>query len=244
VLPPRHARALAEFQAALVRELGDNVQTLSLYGSAVAGGFDARHAALNVLIVLGVASDHAHAAIGDAVAFSLVKIEPFVLDRQGLRDSAHAFAAQLADIRGAQHVLHGTDLLTEIDVDPDAGRLHIEQWLRAARMRSVLAFISSRRERTAYIDFVLQLLPELIGQLSAALRRDGTDVPERWTERLPLIGGEFGCDTTVLAQLLHVRDVPQRLSASTTLDVHRTLLDLLDRCLHRVAVTSAAAAGG
>lgn len=237
-LPARHLRALNEFRATLLRELGENMHMLALHGSAAHGNFDARHSDLNVLIVLGVATPDAHAIIGDAVAHSLVRIEPIVLGLAEFPRSARAFAVRFAGIRHCHRVLHGVDVLADLDIDPDISRFLVEQGLRSARLRSVHAFMRSRRERAAYAPFVVGLLPELITELSEAMRLNGVVVPESWEARLPLISVEFGCDAAVLAELLTLRGKPRRLSLADTEQTHRALLALLDACVARVSVTN------
>ena len=237
-LPPRHLRALNEFRATLLRELGENLHMLALHGSAVHGNFDARHSDLNVLIVLGVATADAHIIIGDAIACSLARIEPIVVGLPEFARSARAFAVRFASIRHCHRVLHGTDVLAELDVKPDISRFLVEQGLRSVRLRSVHAFMRSRRERAAYMPFVVQLLPQLITELSEAMRLNGVAVPESWEARLPVISVEFGCDPAVLGELLVLREKPRRLSLGDTERLHRALITLLDACVERVSVTN------
>ena len=51
VLPPRQRDEVAAFTQRVAATLGDNLFSLMLYGSAVRGGFDAKHSDLNVLII-------------------------------------------------------------------------------------------------------------------------------------------------------------------------------------------------
>jgi len=129
-------RAVESLQA----ELGENLHSCCLYGSAVRGNAIEGVSDLNLLLVLNESTSVAHEAIGRVLAdFPL--IDPFVLARRGLERSARAFAPKFASIRRNYRVLHGADPLAAATFDPALEKFLCEQVTRNLRLRLVYSFV-------------------------------------------------------------------------------------------------------
>src|SRR5882762_763713 len=93
---------------ALGKELGANLYSCCLYGSAVRGNFIEGISDINLLIVLNESNPTAHQAVTRAIG-SEKQIDPFILGRPGFARSANAFASKFASIKRNYRVVHGAD---------------------------------------------------------------------------------------------------------------------------------------
>ena len=186
---PPSPPVLDQVVAQLSQELGVNLYSCCLYGSAVRGNAIAGVSDLNILIVLGESNAAAHAAVARALE-KFPDVDPFVLGRRGFERSMRAFAPKFASIRRNYRVLAGADPLAGFQVDAPLERFLCEQSLRNLRLRLAYSFITRKRHE-AYDRYLRRqvtpiflahgtmdpVVPLQAGQMSRdALRALGYDV--------------------------------------------------------------------
>jgi hypothetical protein len=226
-LPPGIQAALDAATAALTRMLGENLQSLVLYGSAVRGNLQAGVSDLNLLILLEESTPEAHGAIAEAIR-GPVRIEPIILGRGLLARSIQAFAVKFLSIRRNYRVLHGSDPFATLSIDEGLARFLCEQAVRNLRLRCVRAYVVLGKDRPRYSGFLARLTSALFTDLAEGLRRVSIDVPRSYEERIPLFEKTFNADASVLRDLLALKASSRVLSAAETKEFHARLFKLLD----------------
>jgi len=221
-VPPLAQRAVEALRA----ELGEDLHSCCLYGSAVRG--DAREdvSDLNLLIVLRVSDAEAHAAVARAIGAE-PRIDPFILGLPGFERSVRAFAAKFASIRRFYRVLHGADPLAAIVIPPELERFLCEQALRNLRLRVARAFIT-RQQHRHYGDFLARSVTPLFLRLSEILRLEGVILPTRMPERIDPIATHFGIDAATLTDLLALKAHPREFEGEDALAWHRRVFVVLN----------------
>jgi predicted nucleotidyltransferase len=101
---PELRKELDQAVESLRAELGDNLYSCCLYGSAVRGNLIEGVSDLNLLIVLNESNSGAHEAVARAIGGSTV-IDPFIVARPGLPRTTKAFAPKFASIRRHYEIL-------------------------------------------------------------------------------------------------------------------------------------------
>jgi hypothetical protein len=226
-LPPGIQAALDAATAALTKTLGENLQSLLLYGSAVRGNLQAGVSDLNLLILLQESTPDAHAAIAEAIR-GPVRIEPFILGRALLARSIQAFAVKFLSIRRNYRVLHGADPFADLVIDETLAKFLCEQAVRNLRLRCVRAFVVLGQDPPRYTAFLAKMASAIFTDLAEGLRRVGTDVPRSYEERIPLFEKTFGADASALRDLLALKASARTLPAGETKEFHSRLFKLLD----------------
>ena len=196
---------------ALGQELGANLYSCCLYGSAVRGNFIEGVSDINLLIVLNDSNPAAHEAVARVIG-NEKRIDPFILGRPGFARSARSFAAKFASIKRNYRVVYGADPLADITIDPELERFLCEQALRNLRLRMVFAFVTRTRHSSAYKTFLYRSVTPLFIQFSEVLRLEGLNIPKEFEPRIPLIEKQFNIDGQVLRELL---DLKQNAPASS-----------------------------
>jgi hypothetical protein len=125
----------------LVRDLtqaaGRNLLSVILYGSAATGEFHARHSDLNLLCLFEKLDGAVLAQLNPVTRRWVRKGHPppLVFAASQLARAADVFAIELLDIKASHELLHGADLVAEIDVPLELHHLQVERELRQALIR-------------------------------------------------------------------------------------------------------------
>jgi hypothetical protein len=215
--------------AALRADLGENLYSCCLYGSAVRGNIVEGVSDINLLIVLNTSDSAAHDCIASAIR-SNPRIDPFVLGRNGFERSVRAFAAKFASIKRNYRVVHGADPLALIEIDPSLERFLCEQAIRNLRLRMVYAYVM-RSRRKNYEQFLTRSVTPLFLRLSEVVRLSGGQVPSDFTQRVGMFEKEFGIDGSVLHDLLALKQKPRGLNDTEILSWHGRLIPVLNAAI-------------
>jgi predicted nucleotidyltransferase len=224
-LPALLDRVVAELR----RELGDNLYSCCVYGSAVRGNAIPGVSDINLLIVLQRSDVAGHQAVAKALD-CFAEIDPFVLARRGFERSVRAFAPKFASIRRHYKVLHGADPLVTLDVDEPMRRFLCEQAVRNLRLRMVYAFVTRARNH-GYGRFLFANITPLFIHFSEVLRLSGISLPDDHAARVPVFEQEFRVDGAVLRELLALKQAPRKLSAAAEGAWHERLFPIVDAVL-------------
>jgi hypothetical protein len=215
--------------SALRAELGDNLFSCCVYGSAVRGNAIEGVSDINLLIIVKESTSAAHEAIGRAIGGQAL-IDPFILGQRGFERSIRAFAPKFASIHRNYRVLHGADPLAGMQVDTALEKFLCEQAVRNLRLRLVHAFVT-RKQNRAYDKFVVRNITALFVQFSEVLRLNGVSMPQAFDARVPLLEKEFKMDGQVLRDLLALKKDPKKFTEADAINWHKKLFPVVDAAL-------------
>jgi predicted nucleotidyltransferase len=225
-MSPKLQATLDQAIGALRSELGENLFSCCVYGSAVRGNAIEGVSDLNLLIVLNQSNTGAHQAVARAIG-GLPQVDPFVLAKRGFERSVRAFAPKFASIRRNYRVLCGADPLATMNVDARLEKFLCEQAVRNLRLRLVYSFVTRARHK-AYDRFVVRHVTPVFVQCSEVLRLSGVDIPVAFEARIPTLEKEFKIDGQVLRDLLAIRKNPVRFSDAEAVAWHERLFPAVD----------------
>lgn len=217
---------VAKTVAALQERLKDNLYSCCLYGSWVRGNAIVGKSDINLLIVLNESTPAAHALLSQVFAGES-RLDPFILGRNGFERSLRAFAAKFGSIRRNYRVLHGADVLAQVQVDAILERFLCEQSLRNLRLRLVQAFVMRSRTRP-YDRYLARCVTPFFVGASDALRLNGVSLPQDFAARIPMMEAEFKIDGQVLRDLLKFKAAPRKLQAEEALSWHERFFPLVE----------------
>lgn len=230
-LPGNLQRALVQCVDDLRHQLGENLHSCILYGSAVRGDIVLAVSDLNILIVLVESTPEAHAVIADIVRKAGPMVEPFILGHRELARSFRAFAIKFRSIRRNYRVLHGADPLQALDIDEATVRFECEQVVRNLRLRTVHAFVAFGDDGRRYAKYLIGATADVFLALGEVLRLAGREIPHDYADRLPVFEQEFGAVVSMLRDLLGLKQHPRVLTAKEAMEFHGRLFCLLDQAL-------------
>jgi hypothetical protein len=225
-MTPRQQALVDDTLAALRSELGQNLYSCCLYGSAVRGNSIEGVSDINLLIVLNKSDAAAHEAISRALA-KRPAIDPFILGHQGFSRSARAFATKFGSIKRNYRVLHGADPLAELKSDAQLEKFLCEQALRNLRLRMVHAFVT-RNTNDAYDRFIHRNITAIFVHFAEALRLTGVTVPQEFEARIAVFQKEFNCDPQMFRDFLKLKTSTERFTDEECIKWHDRLFPVID----------------
>lgn len=206
------------FTSVLRETYGDNLVSIILYGSVVAGDYTKKYSDVNLLVVL------------DSLEFSDLKAltphmakwskmgnpPPLLFTRQRLNQSADVFPIELLDMKQSHRVLFGEDVLEAIEVLNTNLRLQIEHELRAKllTLREQYVLTQGRTKPLKYL--MIQSLSSFLVLFRAALRLFEQDVPAVKLAAVKGLAERLNFDTNVFEQ---VHALKQGRSATEPMEV-------------------------
>jgi predicted nucleotidyltransferase len=122
---------LKEFAAA-------NLECVILFGSAARGDFHEGHSDLNVVCILRSLSVEELGRLANVVKWWCVEQKepaPLFFTKDELRHAADVFAIEILDMKHGRRVLHGADIVAEIEVPMNLHRVQIEHDLRTILLK-------------------------------------------------------------------------------------------------------------
>ena len=221
--------ALDQAVSSLRGELGENLYSCCVYGSAVRGNSIEGISDINLLVILNHSTAAAHQAVARAIDGQPM-IDPFVLARRGFERSVRAFATKFASIKRNYRVLLGADPLANLNVDAELEKFLCEQAVRNLRLRLVYAFIT-RQQNKAYDKFLVRNVTGIFVQFSEALRLSGIAVPPAFETRIPVLEREYKIAGQVLRDLLALKKSPKRFSEDEAVAWHDRVFPVVDAVL-------------
>jgi predicted nucleotidyltransferase len=129
-LPEEVRSALGAFVTAAIQGFAEDLSSIVLFGSAAEGRLRAT-SDVNVMVVLGRAEPTRLAAIGNAyrLAHAAIRLSAMFILEAEIPAASDAFAVKFADVSSRHFVVHGTDPLARLSIDPEAAKRRLGQVL-------------------------------------------------------------------------------------------------------------------
>lgn len=167
------------FASDLASVYGDALSSVVLYGSAARGEYREGLSDLNFLVLL---RDTAPATIrrGSAIAREWVSAgnpPPLLLSGDELRRSLDVFPIEYADIRDAHRVLHGDDVVADLQIDREHLRLQCEQELKGKQIQLRERYLLAADDPDALRDLLVRSISTFLVLFRTVLRLTETAVP-------------------------------------------------------------------
>jgi len=225
-LPETVRGRLTELASTLATELGENLVSLIVFGSAVRGGWRQGASDVDLVLVLKDPKRDALLAVANTltVARTAFRFEAVILGADEIPRAADVFPLFYDDIRSCHVVLAGKDPFAELDISDQFRRLRVEQELREEQIRLRRAVVDSLGAPQQLAGAVERKVKQLRGPLHALLGLRRTPAAD---DTLPVLlekaASVYGVDTAALSR---VREAPEA--------AHGALEKLLDVMIQEV----------
>jgi predicted nucleotidyltransferase len=130
-------RVLTQLVERLNKTYGERLTSVILYGSAAAGNHHEKYSDLNVLCVLREVTPRELEESTPVVRWWREKgnPSPLLFSEEEVRNSTDCFPIEFHDIKERHRVLHGEDVVANLEIDPCFYRAQVEHDLRAKLLR-------------------------------------------------------------------------------------------------------------
>jgi hypothetical protein len=201
-------KKINDFVSRLRAAAGANLESVILFGSAVAGDFHPESSNLNLFCVIRDSSFAALHALAPAVKWwdAQKQPPPLFMTRDEIERSADVFTIEFLDMRQHHRVVFGEDILQGLSIPANLHRVQVEYELREklALLRQHLLLASGNDSR------LWELLVRSVSSFATLFRHAlivlGHDAPVGKREAVQALSKQIGFDASGILQVLDVRE--------------------------------------
>jgi hypothetical protein len=201
-------KKITDFVERLRAAAGSNLESVILFGSAVAGDFHPEFSNVNLFCVIRDSSYAALQALAPAVKWwdSQKQPPPLFMTRDEIERSHDIFTIELLDMKQHHRVLFGEDVLQRLSIPANLHRLQVEYELREklALLRQHLLLDSGNDSR------MWELLVRSVSSFATLFRHTlivlGHNAPVGKREAVAALSKQIGFDASGIFQVLDVRE--------------------------------------
>jgi hypothetical protein len=211
-------KKISDFVARLRAAAGANLESVILFGSAVAGDFHPEFSNVNLFCVVRDSSFAALQALAPTVKSWASQKQPLPLfmTREEIERSVDVFAIELIDMQQHHRVLFGEDVLQGLSIPLNLHRVQVEYELREKlallRQHLLLALGNDSRMR----ELLVRSVSSFATLFRHALMVLGYSAPVGKREAVEALAQHIGFDAS---GVLHVLDIRERKADRKKFDV-------------------------
>jgi hypothetical protein len=201
-------KKIDDFVKRLRAAAGANLESVILYGSAVAGDFHPEYSNVNLFCLIRDGSFNSLQQIAPAVKWWVAQKQPppLFMTRGEIERSTDVFTIELIDMQQHHRVLFGEDFLLGLPIPASLHRAQVEYELREkfALLRQHLLMASGNDSRLW--ELMLQSVSSFATLFRHALIVLGRDAPAGKREAVESLSKLVGFDASGILQVLNVRE--------------------------------------
>jgi hypothetical protein len=201
-------KTISDFVSRLRSAAGANLESVILFGSAVAGDFHPEFSNVNLFCVIRDSSFAALQALAPAVKWwdAQKQPPPLFMTRDEIERSVDVFTIELIDMQQHHRVLFGEDVVQGLAIPANLHRVQVEYELREklALLRQHLLLASGNDWR------MRELLVRSVSSFATLFRHAlivlGHEAPVGKREAVQALSKKIGFDASGILQVLDVRE--------------------------------------
>ena len=201
-------KTISEFVTRLRAAAGANLESVILFGSAVAGDFHPEFSNVNLFCVVRDSSFAALQALAPAVKWWNAQKQPppLFMTRGEIERSVDVFTIELIDMQQHHRVLFGEDVVQGLAIPANLHRVQVEYELREklALLRQHMLLASGNDSR------MWELLVRSVSSFATLFRHAlivlGHDAPVGKREAVVALSKRIGFDASGILQVLDIRE--------------------------------------
>jgi predicted nucleotidyltransferase len=201
-------KKINDFVGRLRTAAGTNLESVILFGSAVAGDFHPEFSNVNLLCVIRDSSFFALQALAPVVKWwnKQKQPPPLFMTRDEIERSVDVFTIELIDMQQHHRVLYGTDVVQGLSIPADLHRVQVEYEMREklALLRQHLLLASGNDSRLW--ELLLRSVSSFATLFRHALIALGHNAPAEKREAVQALSKQIGFDASGILQVLDVRE--------------------------------------
>jgi hypothetical protein len=201
-------KKINDFVTRLRTAAGANLESVILFGSAVAEDFHSEFSNLNLFCVLRDSSFAALQALAPAVKWwdSQKQPPPLFMTRDEMERSVDVFAIEFLDLQRRHRIVFGEDVVRALSIPKDLHRVQVEYELREklALLRQHLVLASGNNSRMW--EVLLRSVSSFATLFRHALIVLGQDAPGGKRQAVQALSKQIGFDASGILNVLDVRE--------------------------------------
>ncbi len=224
-------KTINDFVGRLRAAAGTNLESVILFGSAVAGDYHPEFSNVNLFCVIRDSSFAALQALAPTVKWwdGQKQPPPLFMTRDEIERSTDVFTIELLDMQQHHRVLFGEDVVQGLSIPANLHRVQVEYELREklALLRQHLLLVSGNDSR------MWELLVRSVSSFATLFRHAlivlGQNAPVGKREVVQTLSRQIGFDASGILQVLDVREKKSERKKFDVADVFSRYLTALEQ---------------
>lgn len=199
---------LQQFVTLARNAVGDNLESVVLYGSTVRGDAQAPYSDLNLLCVVRRTTRAELEKMASLVHWwsqGQGQRSPLIFTADELRRSADVFAIELLDMQRAHRVLYGAEIIASIPVPMNLHRVQVEHELRTLIQKLRQHYLHGPAEEASLRTVLAKSLSSVVTLLRHTLIAMDHDAPIDRHDLLHQVHKHLGVNVHALQAVLELR---------------------------------------
>lgn len=205
--PKDPKEVFSEFVADYSAAFSNDLLTIILYGSAAGKDYRPGESDINFMVVL---TEQGIERLDQA--FALIKkwskrgvAIPLFLTESYIQTSLDVFPIEYLNFKREYRVVHGKDLLAELEFDTQFVRLQCEREIKAKLLLLREAYLETRGDAKALRNVVRRSISAFIAQFEALLYLKGAEIPAGKRETAEAACKAFDLNAEIFMSLLDIK---------------------------------------
>lgn len=200
-------KLLEEFVERAKTAAGANLVSVVLYGSVLSPEYHPEHSDLNLLCVVREASAQALDALIPTTDWWTGRKNPMplIFPKDELLNGADIYPIELLDMKRRHRILHGEDLLQNLDIPLNLHRIQVEHDLRTNLLRLRQRYLAIRGKSGKALDLMLESVTSFLTLFRHAVIVMGQAPPASRRDAVKILAAQLGFDAVVFLELMDAR---------------------------------------
>jgi hypothetical protein len=210
---------------------GANIESVILFGSAVAGDYHQGLSNFNLLCILRDSSFQALRALEPAAKWwdKQKQPPPLCITRKEIERSTDVFTIELLDMQQHHRVLFGEDVLAGLKIPMDLHRVQVEYELREKLILLRQHVLVAAENEARLWDLLLRSAPSFATLFRHSLIALGDASHARRRDAVQALSQRLGFDLSVVLQVLDVREKKLERKGMDAREMAARYLDAVER---------------
>ncbi len=200
-------KVVAHFCQAMIGLHGDNLKSISLYGSAVGEDFIPKESNVNLLFIMErIDSPDLKKSLQLVRQGRRKGIVPLLLTSQHMKSSTDTFPIEFLEMKENHIVLYGKDILGELKVNSRNVRLQCEQQLKGGLIRLYQVYLEIGMREKRIRSLLINSLTSFIPIFRSLLRLKGKVLPVKKKDIISDLEREFSINGNIFLKVLQMKE--------------------------------------
>jgi len=200
-------KVVVPFCQAMIGLHGDNLESISLYGSAVGEDFIPKESNVNLLFIMErIDSPDLKKSLKLVSQGRRKGIVPLFLTSQHMKSSTDTFPIEFLEMKENYIVLYGRDILGELKVNSRNVRLQCEQQLKGGLIRLYQVYLEIGMKDKRIRSLLINSLTSFIPIFRSLLRLKGKVLPVKKRDIISDLEREFSVSGDIFLKVLQMKE--------------------------------------
>ena len=205
---------------------GDDLISITLYGSGAGDDYISGKSDLNFLIVLSEEGiNNLDPAIDVVSRWRKKKVAtPLFMTKSYINSSLDSYPIEFLNMKRSYITVFGEDVLKELSFEPDLLRLQCERELKGKILHLREGFLETEGKEKRVRDLIKISLTAFVSIFKALLYLKGAEIPQGRREVIKSVAGEFGVNAEVFLRCADVKEDKEKFSSSEIRGIFKSYL--------------------